>query len=188
MTNRFGQLSWRQLCWLWESWQWPCTSCLPSLLVSSSQSQEQAVQDLVQRIAQMEERMNTAGRAIRGATLRAQAAGNSASSAETATTAAGAAGKRQRTVTTALVDTRLLGKPRTFSGLHADWRSRRFTFTAHAGGLRPDKKRHSERAVAAGTDGEIFNVQLSVADRAMSTQLLQVVVMCSESGALKTLE
>ena len=32
-----------------------CTSCLPFLLVSSSPSQEQAVQDLVQRNAQMDE-------------------------------------------------------------------------------------------------------------------------------------
>ena len=75
----------------------------------------------------MEERMNTARRAIRDATLRAQAGGDSARSAETATTAAGAAGKRQGTVTTALADTRLLGKPRTFSGLHADRKSWRFT-------------------------------------------------------------
>ena len=35
---------------------------------------------------------------------------------------------------------------------------------------------------------KIVNVQLSAADRAMSTQLLHVLVMCCESGALRTLE
>ena len=88
----------------------------------------------------MEEDISTAGQAIRDATSRAQAA--------------------QGAVTTALVDTRLLGKPQTFSGLHADWKSWRFTFTACAGDLKPDMRRLMERAVATDTDGEIFNVQL----------------------------
>ena len=58
---------------------------------------ERAVQDLVQRIAQVEEHVNTAGQAIRDATLRAQVAENRARAAETAA-AAGAAGVRQGTV------------------------------------------------------------------------------------------
>ena len=45
-----------------------------------------------------------------------------------------------------------------------------------------------ERAVAADTGGETLDVQLSVADRAMSTQLVHDLVMCCESGALRTLE
>ena len=90
---------------------------------------EQTVQDLVQRIAHMEENMNTAGQAIRDAGLRAQAAEDRARVAEMA---AGAAGVRQGTVPTALLDTRLFGKPRTFSGALADWKSWRFTFAACA--------------------------------------------------------
>ena len=68
--------------------------------------------------------MNTAGQAIRDAGIRAQAAEDCDRAAETA---AGAAGVRQGTVPTALVDTRLLGKPRTLSGALADWESWRFT-------------------------------------------------------------
>ena len=105
--------------------------------------------------------MNTAGSAIRHAGLRAQAAENRARAAKTAaTTAAGAAGVRQGSVPTELVDTRLLVKPRTFSGALADWTSRRFAFTACAGAQSPDMKRLMGRAVAADTDGEIFNVHL----------------------------
>ena len=44
-----------------------------------------------------------------------------------------------------------------------------------------------ERAIVANTDGEILNVQESIADRAMNTQLLCVLVMCCGS-ALRTLE
>ena len=52
---------------------------------------------------------------------------------------------RQRpTVPTALVDTRLLGKPGTFSGALAEWKPWRFTFTAYAKALRPDMKRLTE--------------------------------------------
>ena len=95
---------------------------------------EQTVQDLVQRIAQMEEHMSTAGQANRDAGSRAQAAENRAGAAETA---AGAAGVRQSTVPAALVDTRLLGKPRAPSGALADGTSWRFTFTAYARALEP---------------------------------------------------
>ena len=97
----------------------------------------------VQRIAQMEEHMNTARQAIRDAWFRAQAAENRSRAAETATPAAGAPGARQGTVPTALVDTRLLGKPRPFSGALAGWKSSR------AGTLSPEMKRAMERAVAA---------------------------------------
>ena len=102
--------------------------------------------------------------------------------------AAGAAGVRQGTAPTALVDARLLGKLRTFSVALAERKSWRLTFTAYAGALSPDMKRLTERAVAADTDGEILNVQLSSAGRAMSTQLFFVLVMCCESSALRTLE
>ena len=111
--------------------------------------------------------MSTAGQAIRDATLRFQAAENRARAAETAATgAAGAAGAGLDTVPTLLVDTRLLGKPRTFSGALADWKSWRLTLTTHARALIPDMKRLMERAVAAG------------ADRTMSTQLFADLVLC----------
>ena len=45
-----------------------------------------------------------------------------------------------------------------------------------------------ERAVAADADGEIHNVQLSTAHRAMNTQLFHVLVMCCGTVALGTLE
>ena len=67
---------------------------------------EQTVPDQVQRIAQMEEHMNTASQSIRDAGFRVQAVD----------TATGAAGVREGTVPTALVDTRLLEKRWTFSG------------------------------------------------------------------------
>ena len=98
---------------------------------------EQAVQDLVQRIAQMEVHLNIA-------TERAAAAENRSRAAETA--AVRVAGVRQGTVPTALVDTRLLGKPRTFSGALAELKPWRLTFTAYAGAL--SLPRHEE------TDGE----------------------------------
>ena len=60
--------------------------------------------------------------------------------------------------------------------------------TAYARALSPDTKRLMERAVAANTDDEVLYLQLSAADRAMSTQLFHVLVMCCESGALNTLE
>ena len=128
------------------SWQQACTSCLPSLLVSSSPSQEPS-----------SPRSGAAHRADgRGYKQCRSSGGNSARSAETAvTTAAGAAGVLQGAVTTALVDTRLLGKPQTFSGLHADWKSWRFTFTACEGDLKPAIKRFMESS-HADTDGEIF--------------------------------
>ena len=81
---------------------------------------EPTVQDLLHRIAQMEEHMNTAGQATRDAGSRAQAAQNRARAAQTAARAAGA---RQGTGSTALVDTGLLGEPRTISGALADWKS-----------------------------------------------------------------
>ena len=102
---------------------------------------EQTVQDLVQRIAQVEEHMNTAGEAIREVGLRAQPAENRAIAAQTAARA------RQDTAPTALVDARLLEKPRTFSGAFPDWIPLRFTVTAYAGALGPDMKRLTERAV-----------------------------------------
>ena len=74
------------------------------------------------------------------------------------------AGVRQGTVQTALVDTKLFGKPRTFSGAVADQKPWRCTFTAYAGALSPEVKRLVERAVAADTEYEILNVQLSAAD------------------------
>ena len=77
------------------SWLEPSSSGVPSLLVA------------------------TASQAIRDTGLRAQAAENRARAPETA---AGAAGVRQGTVPNALVGTRLLEKPRTFSGALADWK------------------------------------------------------------------
>ena len=68
-------------------------------------------------MAQMEERMATAGQAIRDAGFRALAEKNHARGAETA---AGAAGASRGTAPTALVDTKLWEKPRTFSGA-LDW-------------------------------------------------------------------
>ena len=91
---------------------------------------EQAVQDPVPRIAQMEAHLNTASQAIqaiRDATERATAAENRARGA--APGAAGEAGVRAGAVPTALVDTRLLGKPRTLSGALADFKPWRFIFT-----------------------------------------------------------
>ena len=66
---------------------------------------EQTVEDLVQRIAQMEEHMNTAGQAIRDAGLRAQPAENRTVSElrrQQQKTAARAARLRQGTVPTVL--------------------------------------------------------------------------------------
>ena len=95
-SNRCGQLSWRQSCWFWEAGKSLVTRvCHPCVCppVRSSMT-EHVVQDMVQRIALMEEHMNTAG-------LRAEAAENCARAADTAaTTAAGAAGVRQGTVPT----------------------------------------------------------------------------------------
>ena len=89
---------------------------------------------------------------------------------------------------TALVDTRLLGRPRTLSGALADWMSCRFTFTAYGGALSPDMMKLMLRAVATDIDGEIPNVQLSTADGVRSAQLFNVLVMCCEARALRTLE
>ena len=102
------------------------------------------------------------GAAHRAASDSRCSAENRARDADTA--AKGAAGVPQGTVTTTLVDTRLRGKPRTFSGALADWKPWRFTFTAYARAPRPDMKSLMERAVAAATHGDILNVHLSPAD------------------------
>ena len=117
-SNQFGHLSWRQSCCakLARVLYLVCHPCFCPPVRSSTT--EQAGQELVQRIAQMEEHMNTAVQSIPDAGLRAQAAENRARAAETAAKAAeaGAAVSRQDTAPNILEDTRLLGKPRRFSG------------------------------------------------------------------------
>ena len=93
-TNRSGQLSWRQLCWLWEADKSSVLRvCHPCLCPSNSQELEE------HRVQDLEDHMNTAGHAIRDAGSRAQATENLSRHAETA------AGVRPSTVPTALVDT-----------------------------------------------------------------------------------
>ena len=116
---------------------------------------EQTVHELAQRVANVEELLATAQQATRDAGSRAQAAENRVRAAQTA---AGAAGIRQGSARAALVDTRLSDKPRTFSGVLADWKSWRFTFAAFARAVGL-----MERAVETDTDGEMVNVQLSIA-------------------------
>ena len=133
---------------------------------------EQTGQDLVQRIAKMEEHVNTAGHAIRDAGSRAQATENRARAVD-------------GTVPTALVDTRLLEKPRTFSGALADRGDSRPPRTLEPRAL---MRRGLWSELSRQTHDEILNVQLSVADRAMSTHIFYFFVLCCCSGALKTLE
>ena len=56
-----------------------------------------------------------------------------------------------------MVDTRLLGKPRTFSKALTDWKAWRVTFTACAGALSPDMKRLMKLLVDAVTEGQVLN-------------------------------
>ena len=127
------------------------------------------------RMARMEGHMATAGQTIRNVGSRAQAATYRARLAETA---AGAAGARPRHCADCTGMHETVGEA-------SHRRSWRFTLTANASALNPDMKRFMESAVAPDTDGEILNVQLSTADRAVSTRLLDVFVMfCS----VRTLE
>ena len=121
VKNRSGQWSWQQSCWFWESGKGLVLRvCHPCLCLPVSQKLKNRTSS--PKSGAMEEHMNTAGQANRDAGLRAQVAENRVRSAETtAIAAAGAAGVRQGTVPSVLVGTRLLGKPRTFSGALADW-------------------------------------------------------------------
>ena len=143
------------------------------------------VSNLVARISQLEI-------GLQQATADVQHAHNAAQQAEARAVAAEGAAVAQQPVSTPatrpLVDTRLLGKPKTFSGDNASWRNWRFIFQSYVAALSTQMRDLMDRATAAHADQECLNVNAGTTGQSLSSQLYYILVMSCEGPALRTLE
>ena len=94
-----------------------------------------------QRLVDIEVALQHALDTVRAAGRAAEAAKARARAAEARADAAEAARRGDQGVEAdrppKLVDTRVLGKPRTFDEMEANWKQHRFTMTAYAGAISP---------------------------------------------------
>ena len=119
---------------------------------------------LEQRLGQLEELLHAAGRAAEEATMRAAAAEQRAAAVE-ATRPGGAT-----TTAQPLVDTRLLGKPKSSDGREASWRTFRFGFLGYCAAVDPDLRQALAEAEMADYS-VIANTVLDARRRRLSTQV-----------------
>ena len=119
---------------------------------------------LEQRLGQSEAALQVAGRAAEEATARAAAAEHRAAAVE-ATRPGGAT-----TTAQPLVDTRLLGKPKSFDGREASWRTFRFGFLGYCAAMDPNLRQALAEAELADYS-VIANTVLDARRRQLSTQV-----------------
>ena len=97
---------------------------------------------LEQRLGHMEDMLQAAGRA-------AEEAGQRAAAAEQRAAAAAEATRPGVSTPQPLVDTKLLGKPRSFDGKEASWRTFRFGFLGYCAAVDPDLRQALAKAEMA---------------------------------------
>ena len=86
-----------------------------------------------------------------------------------------------------VVDTRLLGKPKSFDGTTDNWRQIKFTFLGHAGAVDSRLKQAMiESEVLQKT--AITNSALPARDQRVSTQLYHMLALLLEGSAHRLLE
>ena len=89
----------------------------------------------------------------------------------------------------ALVDTRQLGKPKTFNGSDAAWRGFRFSLMAYAGAVEPRMAALMQSATTA-VEGDCSNNKLNADERRISTQLYYMLALSidQDTAALTIVE
>ena len=85
---------------------------------------------------------------------------------------------------TGVIDTRTLGKPRTFTGQPAEWTTRQFTFKAFACATHARMRDVFELATRKGSD-LVINSDMTVELQSLSTKLYYMLVMMLSDQALE---
>ena len=86
-----------------------------------------------------------------------------------------------------VVDTRLLGKPKSFDGTAGNWRQFKFTFLGYAGAVDARLKQAMIESEVL-EDAAIMNAALPARDQQVSTQLYYMLVLLLEGSAQRLLE
>ena len=152
---------------------------------------------LEQRLGQLEAALHAAGRAAEEATARAASAEHRAAAAEGAATHAaatagmtspsGAAAGGAEATTQPLVDTRLLGRPKSFDGREASWRTFRFGFLGYCAAVDPELRAALAEAEQADLS-VIGNAVLDASRRRLSTQVYYMLALLAEEPVQRLLE
>eukprot|EP00971_Amphidinium_carterae_P287740 5712331-Amphidinium_carterae.1 len=87
-----------------------------------------------------------------------------------------------------LVDTKLLTKPSVFKGSDAEWQLWAFKFRAYCGAVDPKLLEAMQRAEAAADMRALRNASLTAGEQATSTQLYYLLVLLLDSQALATVK
>ena len=95
-----------------------------------------------------------------------------------------AAGGSAPTPSTGVIDTRTLGKPKTFTGQPAEWTTWQFTFKAFACATHARMRDVFELATRKGSD-PVINSDMTVELQSLSTQLYYMLVMVLSDQALE---
>jgi len=141
---------------------------------------------LEQRLGQLEAALHAAGRAAEEATARAAAAEHRAAAAEGAATHGATAGGAAATARP-LVDTRLLGRPKSFDGREASWRTFRFGFLGYCAAVDPELRAALAEAEQADLS-VIGNAVLDASRRRLSTQVYYMLALLAEEPVQRLLE
>ncbi len=155
--------------------------------MANMEQMQQHMQRMLQRVEAMEGAPNQANTVAAEASQRALDAEARAQAAQSAA-AAQPNGNGPTSRFNSLVDTRLLSKPRNFDGTMGEWKHFKFLFAAYAGAVSSDLRKIMHDATAAATDAECLNVHMDESERNMSTQLYYMLVLQTESTALRLLE
>ena len=83
-----------------------------------------------------------------------------------------------------VIDTRTLGKPKSFTGLTAEWTTWQFTFKAFACAAHPKMKDVFDLATRKGSD-PVVNSDMTTELQSLSTQLYHMLVMTLSDQALE---
>ena len=139
-----------------------------------------------QRLAQLEAALLAAGRAAEEATARAASAEHRAAVAEGAATRGATAGGAAATARP-LNDTRLLGRPKSFDGREASWRTFRFGFLGYCAAVDPELRAALAEAEQADLS-VIGNAVLDASRRRLSTQVYYMLALLAEEPVQRLLE
>ena len=156
--------------------------------MANMEQMQQHMQRMLQRVEAMEGAPNQANTVAAEASQRALDAEARAQAAQSAAAAAQPNGNGPTSRFNSLVDTRLLSEPRNFDGTMGEWKHFKFLFAAYAGAVSSDLRKIMHDATAAATDAECLNVHMDESERNMSTQLYYMLVLQTESTALRLLE
>ena len=142
-----------------------------------------SAEELATRVAQLEAALLQTRAAVENATARAVAAETAASHAAQQPDGVDSPSRR-----TALVDTRVLGRPRGFDGKEAHWKGFRFTFLGYCGAIDPSLRELLVQAEIEPDTGVLLNAALAADVRQKSAQIYYMLVMLLEEPAQRMLE